>query len=85
MMRYTVTWRPDALEELARLWVEAENRAEIARASDQIDSVLAVDPEKAGKSVAEGLLLLTVRPLSVQFMIESQDCRVVVLSARLTN
>lgn len=48
MTRYTVTWQPEAKEELARLWVDDARRDQIAKAADQIDVELVIDPFTRG-------------------------------------
>jgi len=83
MNHFTVTWWPEARDELARLWVENPSRQQIADASDEIDRVLAVDPETRGETGPEGLRRLTVPPLTVQFVVEEPDQKVIVVTVRL--
>jgi plasmid stabilization system protein ParE len=40
-MRYTVTWREDAQNQLARIWMEATDREAVRQASDEIDLLFA--------------------------------------------
>lgn len=42
-MHYTVTWHPDARDELARIWLSAADRAVIVAAAHAIDQILAND------------------------------------------
>ena len=83
MNHCTVTWWPDARDELARLWVEGPSRQQIAEAADEIDRVLAVDPEASAEPGPEGLWRLTLRPLTVQFALEEPDRKVIVVTVRL--
>jgi hypothetical protein len=43
-MRYTVTWRETALQQLARVWMRAADKEAVNRAAELIDRELAVDP-----------------------------------------
>ncbi len=36
-MRYTVIWTPVALDSLAAIWIQAEDRNAVAAASNEID------------------------------------------------
>lgn len=48
MTRYTVEWSPVALDQLADLWSEADDRNAVADASDRIDQLLVYNPERKG-------------------------------------
>jgi hypothetical protein len=47
-MRYTVVWRETALGQLARIWVESDNRNGINETVDAIDAELLNDPDQRG-------------------------------------
>lgn len=47
-MRYAVEWRETALQQLARVWIEAADREGVNRAVDQIDAELSDDPDLKG-------------------------------------
>ena len=49
-MKYTVVWAPKAEEELADLWVNSPDRADIASAADAIDAMLRARPTERGES-----------------------------------
>jgi len=44
--RFTVVWKPTAQDDLARLWLSAVDRAAVTDASEDIDRVLAWDPDE---------------------------------------
>jgi hypothetical protein len=44
-MRFTVVWDPAVQDDLAALWLNAENRDEIRRAADTIDRMLVDDAD----------------------------------------
>ena len=51
MTRYTVVWNPLAENELAELWIGAEDRGNLSRAADLIDRELGTDAHfKRGES-----------------------------------
>lgn len=66
MRRVTVRWYEAAEKELAELWLAAERRDEIKRATYEIDTLLAVDPATKGQRFA----LATLDEASVQSLIE---------------
>ena len=77
-MRYTVTWHPEARDELARIWMSAANRKAVSEAADRIDAALSVNPEAKGQPFF-GDRLLVARPLGVTFSISTEDRMVQVL------
>jgi hypothetical protein len=72
-MKYTVVWKPDAEDDLARLWNSAPDRGAVAWAADQIDAQLKHDPETQGESRAGGVRILFVPPLAVHFRVSPDD------------
>jgi hypothetical protein len=75
-MKYTVVWKPDAEQELARLWNEATDRADVTAAADEIDVLLRYDPETKGEARFEDVRILLVPPLAVYFKVSPDDCLV---------
>jgi hypothetical protein len=43
-MKYTVSWLDSAHDELARIWMAAEDKEAVRAAADEIDRILAIDP-----------------------------------------
>ena len=78
MKRFRVTWHPDARNELAQIWLAAEDRAAVADAANRIDTVLGDDPEAAGDDFY-GDRILVERPLAVTFVVRPDDRWVQVL------
>jgi hypothetical protein len=74
-MRYTVTWLPVALDQLALVWVNAPDRQAVTDAVDRIDLALRVDPDQQGRP-RSGYRLYTDLPLLVAFEIIPDDCMV---------
>ncbi len=77
-MRYTVTWHPSAIEELARIWLTGDDREAITAAAHAIDQALALDPQKRGEDFY-GDRLLVALPLAVTFTVREDDRIVQVL------
>jgi hypothetical protein len=63
-MRYTVIWQPSAEQELADLWMNAEDRNVITEAADQIDDLLRQDAEELGESRTGPIRRMFVPPLA---------------------
>ncbi len=79
-MKFTVVWIPTAKNELATLWINAKNRNRIRLAADKIDSLLKWDPDSLGESRREGVRILLVPPLAVEFEVHEEDCIVNVIA-----
>jgi hypothetical protein len=71
-MRFTVTWTPLALDQLADLWVRSSNRRAVTTAQHQVDQTLRVDPQSQGLPFF-GDRILVVPPLRVAFSINWMD------------
>ena len=69
-MNYTVEWDPNALQELAAIWLNAADRQAVTDAEARVDALLGTDPLRHGTPVAEGLYKLTVAPLTVYYSVD---------------
>ena len=78
-MKYTVVWKSSAEEELASLWMAAENRAAISVAANTIDQALRFDPNSVGESRRDSARILIVPPLVVTFDVLDDDRLVTIL------
>jgi hypothetical protein len=76
MSRFMVTWGNDALQELARVWLDSRGRAAIDAAAMRIDAELSRDPHLKGEEVAEGLRRVDISPLRAYFVISDDDRKV---------
>ena len=74
-MNYTVTWAPDAEEELVRIWISSGSRNAVKKAADEIDKLLRRNPEAKGELFGNKWSL-HVRPLLVVYEIIPDDCLV---------
>lgn len=81
-MRYTVTWTPSARDiDLTTIWLQAQDRQAVTKASHEIDRKLRIDPESQGQDFY-GDRILEVWPLIVVFAIYPDDLRVEVLQVQ---
>jgi plasmid stabilization system protein ParE len=80
-MTFTVLWTPTAEQELASIWLSAEDRNAVTSAAHTIDTLLRTDPETRGESRQGTLRVLFVPPLGVDFDVVADDRIVYVLSA----
>ena len=85
MKEYTVIWWQAADDELARLWLDSSDRAQITEAARGIDLWLSRQGASAGKEIHEGLCALEVDPLRVQYSVEQDDRTIRVWTVRLVS
>jgi hypothetical protein len=55
MIRYTVLWREEVQDDLARLWLNSPNRQQLTDAADRIDVELSIDAHLKGDLVEKGV------------------------------
>jgi plasmid stabilization system protein ParE len=82
MNLFTVVWWQFARNRLARLWLDATDKAAITRAADEIDRRLAENPHSCAEDRHEELCRMSVEPLSVQFTVNDPDRIVTVWTVR---
>jgi len=79
-MTWTVVWRPIAESQLAELWINGPDRADISQSADEIDWRLRHDPHNQGESRAgDSVRIMVIEPLAALFEISDADCLVTVL------
>jgi len=64
-MKHTAVWKPEAEEELARLWTEAPDRGDVTAAADEIDRLLDRSPLDQGESRSGATRIFFVDPIGV--------------------
>ena len=80
IMKHTVVWVPAALIELATIWNDADDRGEVAAASDEIDRQLAASPRLVGESRGGNVRILFAGPLAIDYEVVEDDRMVTVLA-----
>ncbi len=73
MIRYTVIWQDEAIEDVAALWLDASDPAVITTGCNTIQKLLSLSPEIRGTEMREGLRSLTVWPLRAIFAVREED------------
>jgi hypothetical protein len=76
---FLVRWKQSALDRLAELWLEADNRSAISAAIEEIDRTLASAPASAGESRSDTTRVFFVSPVGVFFDVNEVDQIVSVL------
>jgi len=64
-MKYTVVWNRRATNDLAQLWMDGDDRSDIAAASNYIDEQLSRDPFLEQCEVVNRIGALIVDPLGL--------------------
>jgi hypothetical protein len=72
-MRFTVSWTPTAEQDLATVWMDADDRNAVTSSADTIDRLLAVDPESRGEARFDTVRTLSIPPLGVDFEVIEPD------------
>ena len=72
-MRYTVLWSPDAENDLAAIWLDANDRIAVTAAGNQIDAFLHQDAHLQGESRHGRLRILFTPPLAIDFEVIHDD------------
>lgn len=70
---FELLWAPEAVDELAALWTQADSnlRQAITAAAHQIDQALQTDPLNQGESRARDERVLFVVPLGVTYDVDA--------------
>jgi plasmid stabilization system protein ParE len=77
-MKFTVEWLPAAEQDLAAIWVNASDQAEVTAAANAIDQALMRNPHTLGEGRLGVSRILVVAPLAVEYDVIVDDGKVVV-------
>lgn len=72
-MKWTVVWLKEAEEKLANAWLNSTEKVAIAEASNRIEGLLRLSPEKCGTKYDQHLRLLICHPLAIIFSIDEPN------------
>jgi hypothetical protein len=79
-MSYRVEWLRTALDQLAAVWVGADDRTAVTQASHAIEKELTRDPLRFGEARTSSVVRVAFQPpLGVEFEVIADDRRVRVL------
>ena len=79
-MKYTVTWTEAALDELATIWSQADDRLAVTTASNEIDRLLGTSPYTQGESRRGKVRVMFEGPLGADYAVFADDRIVQVLT-----
>ena len=79
-MRWTVLWTPSAEGQLARIWLDADDRQAVRAAADSLDTEMSQSAMSVGESRSGGVRVAFATPLAVELEVVEQDRIVYVLS-----
>ena len=77
-MTHAVVWRETALQQLARVWMDSDDRRGVNREVDDIDRTLSTDPDQKGDDYFGDRYILLPQMWAL-FRIEAEQKQVVVL------
>jgi hypothetical protein len=69
-MTFSVTWLPDAENELAALWLDAQNRDAVTKASHALERRLQTRAPECGESRSNGRRVDFEWPLGIYFRVD---------------
>ena len=72
-MRYTVIWKPAAIQELATLWTNASDRERVRISADSFDHDVALQPLELGESSPGGFRVAFADVLGFVFHVDESD------------
>jgi plasmid stabilization system protein ParE len=72
MSAYHVELTPEAENDLAEIWLDADDRKAVTDAETTIHSLLCSDPMVRGTLVAEGLYRIAAGPLVAYYSVDEQ-------------
>lgn len=77
-MSWLVEWSPTVEQILADTWINAPDRADVTRAADHIDDMLARSPLAVGESREGATRILVCTPLAAYYDVIVDDHKVVI-------
>jgi mRNA-degrading endonuclease RelE of RelBE toxin-antitoxin system len=75
---FTVEWLSSATQELAKIWLNAQDRKAVTAADALLDRLLSRDPFGYGRLLSEDLYQIHESPLTVFFEVDVTQRRVIV-------
>ena len=79
-MSYRIEWIPDALRDLAAVWLACKNRNAVTFAANEIENVLALFPNSAGELSFDTVREYTYPPSGIEFEVDEVNHVVTILS-----
>jgi hypothetical protein len=80
-MKFTVVYLASAQDQLAEIWLAAEDKEEVRGAADEIERLLALRPQDVGEARVSNLRILILEPIAVLYDVRPSDRMVKVWAA----
>jgi hypothetical protein len=80
-MKFTVVYLPSAENQLAELWLAADDKDAVRTAADEIDRLLSQRPQDVGEARVSNLRILIHEPIAVLYDVRDSDRLVKVWAA----
>jgi plasmid stabilization system protein ParE len=77
-MTFAITWSEAAIQDLAAIWLHVSARTALNNAANEIDRLLARNPQHQGESRPGNERVIYVGPLGVRYDVVVDDLRVTV-------
>jgi hypothetical protein len=81
-MTFTVLWSPDAIDDLAKLWMTTSRPSYLASACDILDKALAHSADTLGESREDKRRVAFCAPLLIDFEVDEGDRKAYVIAVR---
>lgn len=78
-MKFTVLWSPSAEQELANIWLAADDRESVTQAASALDQQLSHSADKLGESRTGSRRIAFQPPLTILFDVRVKDSQVLVM------
>jgi hypothetical protein len=74
MIRYTVVWSQQALDQVVTLWIEQpRDRQDLAQAVAETDTARSRDPFQAGRPLHEGIFVVALAVMRCLYTIREDE------------
>ncbi|TVQ00303.1 MAG: hypothetical protein EA381_07685 [Planctomycetaceae bacterium] len=82
-MKYEVVLSLEAVEDVLRITITSQAKAEVVKAAKQIQEALCDDPAGAGEHLSEGLYFIDREPLRGFYTIDKDEMTVEIVQVKL--
>lgn len=77
-MTFSIIWSEAAIQDLAAIWLHVSDRTALNKAANEIDRLLARDPQYQGESRPGNERVIYIGPLAIRFDVVVDDLLVTV-------
>ncbi len=83
-MSYAIVWQPNAVDELAAIWLHVSDRTGLTQIAELLERHLSTDPRGKGESRIGTQRIYFLPPLGVRYEVIEDDRQVRILAVWLT-